>query len=109
MRRALVTGLLAVVVSLAAAGGAPAQTGMRLSCRVGGRTTVSHISLPTAHFVFRWWYANGTTYRAPAVVWYARSLSKGKVSIRTHGHPTRAMAVEHRPDGHLVRVTAACR
>lgn len=100
---------VAVLALVASAGATTTPTTMALTCHVApGMTRVTNITDDKSHFRFQWWYASGTTWKAPVWVYYAASRSNGTVYIPTHGHPVRAMATMHRRDGHLVRVTAAC-
>jgi hypothetical protein len=108
-------GFLTIVAAavLAIAAGASAATkaaAMQLTCKAApGRTVVTGGITDKSHFRFQWWYANGTTWKASAWIYYANaSTNHGKVWIPTHGHATRAMATEHLPNGTLVRVKAAC-
>lgn len=82
---------------------------MQLTCNdAPGVTRVTNITDDKSHFKFQWWYANGTTYKDLAWAYYASSVSHGKLTVNTHGQPTRAMATMHRQNGTLVRVKAAC-
>lgn len=97
--------LAAVAVALSTAG---ASTGMKLSCVIGGQTTVSKPTSDKSHFRFRWFYADGSSYTAHIWAYYASEVSHGSLSILTHGTPTHALAIEHTRSGRLVRVRGAC-
>lgn len=110
-------GLLALTCAMALSLGAAAASAdapplhpMTLTCHVRpGATVVTGGIADRSHFRFQWWYANGTTYKAPVWVYYASaSKNHGKAWIPTHGHPTRALATEHLASGALVRVRATC-
>jgi hypothetical protein len=107
MRVAVATAVLAAVVAVLAAT-APAASRMQLSCAVGGKTVVTGITVKKAHFGFRWWYADGSSQKSAAFVWYAASLSHGTAWIPTHGNAVRAEATMHRAGVPLVHVRTSC-
>lgn len=99
---------IAAAVSRAPSAAASAVvTAPSLVCRVGGRTTVSGVPDTVNHLRFRFWYVHRPVWTS-IWVWYAPSLSHGTAFVPTKGHPTRAQAILHTKDGHLLRLDAPC-
>lgn len=97
---------LALATGLPAAGaGTSRQAALKLSCAIGGATTVTGITARHVHFRFRWWYADGSSYTATAKVW---PDTQGTAWIPTHGAAVRAEAIEHRFRTLLAHVRSSC-
>jgi hypothetical protein len=102
--------VIAAVLALAATAGATTTpTTMKLVCHVApGVTRITNITDDKSHFKFQYWYKNGTTWKSPAWAYYSAAISKGHLSVNTHGRPTRVLATMHRENGTLLRLRAAC-
>jgi hypothetical protein len=59
------------------------------------------------HLRFEFWYSDRPMYKS-IWVWYAPSIWHGKAFIPSKNHPTRALAILHTKDGHLIRLNATC-
>lgn len=97
---AVVIGVLAVVGAATSA-----ASSLELTCTVGGRTTLTGITLKGVHVRFRWWYGDSSSYLSRVSVW---PDSSGRAWIPTHGRATRVVASVHRGGNILGRIRTAC-
>lgn len=103
--KAALAAAAAVATLAVALPSAGATTGLKLSCALGGATTVTGVAARHVHFKFRWWYADGSSYTASASVW---PDAHGTAWIPTRGAAVRAEAIEHRYRTVLAHVRSSC-